>query len=297
MENKPKIIVVLGPTATGKSDLAVALAKEFNGEVISADSRQVYKGLDIGSGKITKKEMQRVPHYLLDVVSPKSTFTVAHFKKQSEKIIKDIITRGKTPIICGGTGFYIQSLVDGIVLPEVKPNKELRKKLESKTSEELFAILLKLDHNRATTIDPSNPVRLIRAIEIARALGNVPEIKAQPKYQSIQIGLDWTDKVLKERIQKRLFARIKKGMIREVSKLHEAGISWKKLESFGLEYRYIALLLQQKITKEEMASLLETEIWHYAKRQRTWFKKDTRIKWFKPTQLGAIKKEAKRFLK
>jgi tRNA dimethylallyltransferase len=143
------LLVILGPTATGKSDLAVEIAKKYNGEVISADSRQVYKGLDIGSGKITKKEMCGVKHYMLDVISPKSVFSVAQFKKKTEKIIADIHKRGKLPILCGGTGFYISTVVDGLTFPDVKANNVLRNKLEKQTTEKLFETLKKLDPERA----------------------------------------------------------------------------------------------------------------------------------------------------
>ncbi|MDQ5971125.1 MAG: tRNA dimethylallyltransferase, partial [Patescibacteria group bacterium] len=172
--NKPKIIVILGQTSTGKSDFAVQMAKEIGGEIISADSRQVYKGLDLGTGKITKKEMRGIPHHLLDVANPKKTFTVSDYKKITEKKISEISKNSKVPILCGGTGFYIDAIVSGQIFPEVPPNKLLRKELENKSKEELFKILKKLDKNRAETIDKDNPVRLIRAIEIAEALGSVP---------------------------------------------------------------------------------------------------------------------------
>ena len=165
----PKVLVICGQTATGKSDLAVMLAKKINGEVISADSRQVYKGLNIGSGKITKKEMCGIPHYLLDVVHPKQIFSIAEYQTIAQQKIQEIIARGKTPIICGGTGFYIDAITKGIVLPEVAPNTVLRKKLENKTTKELVYILTKLDPARAKTVDIQNNVRLIRAIEIATA--------------------------------------------------------------------------------------------------------------------------------
>src|ERR1035437_3846008 len=165
-----KILVVLGQTATGKSDVAVRLAKKFNGEIISADSRQIYKGLDIATGKVTKKEMQGVPHHILDIISPKKVFSVAEWQKKTKKIITEIHSRGKSPIICGGTGFYIQSIVENVCLPEVSPNKKLRKKLKNKTAEELVKILGKLDPKILKTIDTKNPVRLLRAIEIATDL-------------------------------------------------------------------------------------------------------------------------------
>ena len=152
----PKLIVILGQTATGKSGLAIKLAKKFSGEIISADSRQVYKGMDIGTGKVTKKEMKGVPHYLLGVASPKRYFTVIQYKKLAMRAINKILKKGKLPILCGGTGFYIQAVVDGIVIPEVSPDWKLRKKLEKKSKKELFKILKELDSKRAKTIDKNN---------------------------------------------------------------------------------------------------------------------------------------------
>ncbi|HRH24766.1 MAG TPA: tRNA (adenosine(37)-N6)-dimethylallyltransferase MiaA [Candidatus Paceibacterota bacterium] len=270
---KQKIIIVCGPTATGKSDYAVELAKKIDGEVISADSRQIYKGLDIGSGKITKKEMRGVPHHLLGVASPKRTFSVAQYKKLADKTIKDILSRGKTPILCGGTGFYIDAVIYDQSFPEVKADAKLRKLLSKLSLEELVKKLKNLDPKRLKTIDTKNKVRLIRAIEIASTLGFVPKkSKRKPLYSAQWIYLDFPDEVLKQRIHARLFARIR-GITTEVTRLHKEGVSWKKLEALGLEYRYGALFLQKKLTKQEMLEGLEKAIWQYAKRQRTWFKK------------------------
>lgn len=297
MSTLPKIIVVLGPTATGKSDLAVEIALKHNGEVISADSRQVYTGLDIGTGKITKKEMKGVPHYMLDVVSAKKRFDVSMWQKETKKIISEIHSRGKLPIICGGTGFYIQSIVDNVVLPEVPPDTELRKKLENKSLEQLIKILQKLDPEILKTIDTKNPVRLIRAIEIATQLGSVPKMqKEENPYQILQIGLNLPDDKLKDRIYKRLASRIKKGMINEAKKLHYKGVSWKRMFQLGLEYRYLSLLIQNKISKTEFVEKLNMEIWHYAKRQKQWFKRDKKIKWFEPTDNKKIEREVVDFL-
>lgn len=287
---KPKLIAVVGQTATGKSGLAIEIAKKFGGEVISADSRQVYKGLDLGTGKVTKKEMDGVPHYLLDVASPKQVFSVSDFKKLAEKKIQEIIKKGKLPIICGGTGFYIHAVVDNISYPEVSPNEKLRKQLEKKSAEELFKILKKLDPRRARGIDQHNKVRLVRAIEIAKKLGAVPVVKkGKENYEVLQIGLKLPDKILKEKINKRLIERIKAGMLREAKNVHKK-ISWKRMEMLGLEYKYEALYLQGKITKKEMIEQLSTEIWRYAKRQETWFKKDSRIAWFNPASKKDLKK-------
>ncbi len=272
LNKNPNLIVICGPTATGKSDYAVDLAREIDGEIISADSRQVYKGLDIGSGKITTKEMRGVPHYLLDVANPKRVFTVSQYKTQTEKAIQKILKKGKTPIIVGGTGFYIDVAL-GLDLPEVPPNQKLRKELGGKTTEELFTLLQKKDKTRAQTIDKDNKVRLIRALEIIETLGKVPKQKRVSKYNVEYIYLDFPDEVLKERIHIRLLKRIKMGMLKEVQNLHTEGVSWKRLEELGLEYRYLALYLQKKLTKQEMLDQLEMAIWHYVKRQRTWFKK------------------------
>ena len=324
-----KMIVILGQTATGKSDFAVEIAKKINdlsryksGEIISADSRQVYKDMNLGTGKITKKEMQGVKHYLLDVISPKNIFSVSDFQKLANKEIKNIISKNKIPIICGGTGFYIDALVNGTRFPEVPPNKELREKLSNKTAQKLFDILKKLDKNRVENIDPKNKVRLIRAIEIARALGSVPRLKnngnidnksgtnsamaefvprVNNKPTILKIGLKIPDEILKKRIKARLISRIKKGMIKEIKDLHEKKkITWKRLESFGLEYRYVAYHLQGKLSKGDMVEKLNTEIWHFAKRQNTWFRRDKDILWINPLKNSEKQiafREIKKFLK
>ena len=278
-KHKPKIIVIVGPTSSGKSDFAVKLAKKIGGEIVSADSRQVYKGLDLASGKITKKEMCGIPHYMLDIVSPKKVFTVSDFQKIAYKKIDDILARGKIPIICGGTGFYVQSIVDGIILPKVPENKLLRKKLEKMPLERLQKKLQKIDAERFLEIDKKNKLRLIRAIEIVTFLGKVPKIKSSPKYRVEQIGLFLPKKKLDQKIKLRLNQRLKSGMISEIKKLHTSGVSWKRLEMLGLECRYVSLFLQGKISRTEMTSELQNKICQYAKRQMTWFSKDKRIVW------------------
>ncbi len=297
----PKIIVVLGPTAVGKSDLAVDLALKLNGEVISADSRQVYAGLDIGTGKITKKEMKGVPHHLLDVAKPtaRKRYTANDFQRDAYIAIDDILTRGKVPIVCGGTGFYIQSLVDGILLPDVSPNPVLRKKLHEKTAPVLVKMLSKLDKKALERIDGNNKYRLIRAIEIAQVLGKVPALVRNPRYDALQIGLDIDDEILKEKVSKRIEVRVKKGMIKEAQRLHADGLSFKRMREFGLEYRHLADLLQKKITKEQFSEGLFIDIWKYVKKQRAWFRRDERIQWFKTTSgdFAKISAMAKKFIK
>lgn len=278
----PKILVVLGPTASGKSDLAVKLAKKFNSEIISADSRQVYKGLNIGTGKITKKEMSGIPHYLLDVASPKKTFTVSDFQTLSQKTIAKIIGKNKLPIICGGSAFYIDSLIYNFSLPSVPPNLKLRAQLEKKSTSALFSLLKKHDPARAKNIDRFNRRRLIRSLEIILSTGSpLPPLKKESPYQVLKIGLKKEPAELKKRIHLRLLKRIKSGMIAEVKKLHQKGLSFKRMESLGLEYRYLSRFLQNKITKDEMIKELESEINKYAKRQLTWWKPQTDIHWIK----------------
>jgi tRNA dimethylallyltransferase len=296
MKVHPKIIVIVGPTASGKSDLAVEIALSNNGEVISADSRQVYTGLDIGTGKITAAEMKGVPHHLLDVVNPDQIFTVEDFKGEGKQAIKDIVSRGKVPIICGGTGFYIQALVDNLSFPEVQANPELRKKLEEKSTDELVAELQEKDADRAATIDTHNRVRIIRALEIVEAMGKVPPMKSDPQYDPLFIGITTSDEELKKRIITRLEQHLNAGMIEETQNLHKNGLSFERMEELGLEYRYLSYFLQNKISREELQEQLGNEIWQYAKRQKTWFKKDQRIHWFTREQLEVIERTIKDFL-
>jgi len=281
---KSRIIAILGPTASGKSALAVCLGKQFNGEIISADSRQVYRGMDLGTGKITKQEMTGVPHHMLDVVSPKTVFDVARYQRMAHKAIKDILKRGKLPIVCGGTGLYIKAIVENPAYPEIKPDWKLRAHLSRLGgTSELFAMLKKLDPARAKMIDRHNPRRLVRAIEIIKhRVTSTWESNSQvmdPLYDTLLIGVEKSPEELKRTIFKRLRERIKKGMIAEVKKLHAQGVSWKRMAEIGLEYKYVALYLQGKLTKKELVETLNTKIWQYARRQMTWFRKTKGIAW------------------
>lgn len=296
-----KIVVIVGPTAVGKSSLAIHLAKQHDGEIISADSRQVYTGLDIGTGKITLKEMEGIPHHLLDVADPTEQFTASDFQRLGRAALRDIQSRGKLPIICGGTGMYVDALLGKMFLPEVAPNPTLRSELAPKSTEELFAILTELDPRRAQTIDKHNPRRLIRAIEITKTLGKVPDLQPTTdnaqRNQILWIGINLPPAKLKKNITIRLFVRISEmNMIDEALQLHKKGLSWKRMEELGLEYRYLARYLQEKVSKADMLRLLEVEIVHYAKRQMVWFKKNTAIHWFSPSSTEKIEEEVANFL-
>lgn len=298
---KKKVLAICSPNASGKSGLAVKLARQFNGEIISADSRQIYRGLDISSGKITKKEMRGIPHHLLDIANPKKRLTAAEYQKLAREKILEIFSRGHQPIICGGTGFYVQSIVDNVVLPNVLPNKKLRGSLEKESAEKLFKMLKKLDAKRAKKIDPSNKRRLIRAIEIAKALGKVPPINLRKQlsknsFQFLQIGIKTDKEKLRQKISDRLIKRMRIGLVSEAKKLHASGLSWKRMDELGLEYRFLAKYLKGEMSKAKMLERLKIETWHYAKRQMTWFKKDKRIKWFKLEDVEDIKKEISKFL-
>ena len=273
-----KIVVIVGPTAVGKSDFAVNYAIENNGEIISADSRQVYKGLDIGTGKITRKEMRGISHYLLDIADPRERFSVDKFRKLGEEAIENILKKGKLPIISGGTGFYIDALVNNISYPDTEHNEELN----SRNLEEIQNMLKELDinyFNQLNNSEKNNKKRLIRAIEIIGVKGIMPKIKDNPKYEVEWIGLKCPNEKLKERIHIRLLKRIKSGMIEEVEGLYKNGLSWERMEELGLEYRYISKYLRNLITKEEMLEQMEMEIWHYAKRQMVWWKRNKKIDW------------------
>ena len=279
-----RCVVILGPTASGKSDLAVQLANRFNGEVISADSRQVYRGLDIGSGKITGREMRGVRHHLLDVASPRGVFSVARYRTLARRAVKDILRRGKLPIVAGGTGLYIDSLLYDAPLPDVAPNPKLRARLEKKTIAELYAQLKKLDPRRAENIEKKNKRRLVRALEIVIQTGKpVPAMSERRKFYDniLKIGITLPPEELKKRIHARLVKRLKQGMLREVQRLHDNGLSWKRLDDLGLEYRFVSRHLRGLISRGEMVAAIENESWKYARRQMTWWRKDKDIFWIK----------------
>ena len=338
-----KIIVIVGPTASGKSDLALRFAKLAQGklfkkrgingaEIISADSRQVYRGMDIGTGKIPRDKHKghlcdtKVPfvfsgikHHLIDVVSPKKQFTAGDFKKLGQKAIKEILAKNKIPIIVGGTGFYIDVLLDRMPIAEVPPNKKLRARFDKLTVEHLFKMLRKLDPERAKTIDPKNKRRLIRALEIAVTTGK-PVPKPNDESGIMNYDISWIGlrpKNLETRIKKRLDARLKQGMIKEVENLHGQEISWKRLDDLGLEYRWISRYLKDRrqstidyrhFVKSEFYEILLREIVKYSKRQMTWFtrpnfvernlggsKRTKEIKWFK--KISEANQEVKKLFK
>ena len=297
---KSKILVILGPTASGKTKLAIKLALKFNGEIVSADSRQVYRGMDVGTGKDLEEYI--VPYHLIDVASPKIRFDLAKYQKMAFKAIDDILKRGKLPILAGGSGLYLQAVVDNYKLSDVKKNLELRKKLEKLAVVELFSKIKELAPKMAAKLnqsDKNNKRRLIRYLEILGQDKNFKNCQGQKKYQALLVGVKFGQDILKQRIFKRLLERLKEqNMIGEVENLHSQGLSWKKMEDFGLEYKFIALYLQKKLTYDELVEKLNIAIYQFAKRQLTWFKRwekqGAKISWLKNSK--KIAKLAEEFL-
>jgi tRNA dimethylallyltransferase len=273
-----KIIFITGPTSSGKSDLAIYLAKKFHGEIINADSRQVYKYLDVGSGKVSKKEMNGVFHHLLSIAHPKRNYSLGRWLRDADEAVKKVIKKGKVPIFCGGTILYLKAIKEGWVLPSVKPNYKLRKELEKKTHKELYEEIKKLDPQRAKNLDPKNKRRLIRALEIIYTLGKVPKIKKEPKYEVLIIAPKIDKEKLFKKIKRRLLKRVP-GIIKEIKKLRKVGLSYKRIISFGLEYKWFGLYaeqadLTQKRQKNSAKSALYSaksacykDILRFAKRQ------------------------------
>ena len=293
--NKKKLIVLVGPTASGKSDLGIKLAKKINGEIISADSRQIYRDMDIGTGKVGRdailpslkpKALSLKPdyyssgirHHLLDIADPKKQFSASDFKKLGERAIEDIIAKNKIPVVVGGTGFYIDILLGRMQTAEVKPNKKLRAKLEKQSAEQLFKRLSVLDSEYSGIIDRYNKRRLIRALEIILTTGKpMPKLIPQNQYHILWLGLNPKD--LQKKIKTRLNSRLRGGMIKEVKKLRRQGLSWKRLGDFGLEYRWISRYVRGLIPQNKMRENLYRDIIKYSKRQMTWFKKNKEINW------------------
>ncbi|MCK4745265.1 tRNA (adenosine(37)-N6)-dimethylallyltransferase MiaA [Candidatus Parcubacteria bacterium] len=314
IKNRKKIVSILGPTAAGKTKLAVKLAYQFNGEIVSADSRQVYKGMDVGTGKdlqnyqISRESKKlktiKIPYHLIDIVSPKTEFNLAKYQKLAYKAINDILSKGKVPFLAGGSGLYLQAVVDGYNLSETKPDKKLRRGLEKLSANQLFARLQKIDSaftDKLNNSDKKNSRRLIRCIESVKQKNErfKKDGLSKPKYNSLIIGLT----LPKDELNKKIDQRMKKwfeqeNILGEVENLRGKGVSWKKLDEFGLEYRRVSNYLRGKIGLTEMKQLLYQDLKKFAKRQMTWFKRwekqGAKIHWIKNE--NEAKKLIKKFI-
>ena len=286
--DKEKVIVICGPTASGKTALSIELAKKINGEIISCDSMQIYKDMNIGTAKPTKEEMQGIKHYLIDCISPNERYSVADYKKEAKKYIKEIIQKGKTPIIVGGTGLYLDSLIYEIEYPEIEFDKKYRKMLEERVKKEgletLYAEAKKIDPRAIEKISPNDEKRILRILEIYKATGKSKteqeeeSRKKEVEYDYKVYALNWDRGILYERINKRVDIMIEQGLIEEVKNI------LKKYKEFptamqGLGYKEVVEYLQNKITKDEMIEKIKTETRRYAKRQLTWFRKNKQTIW------------------
>ena len=276
-----KLIAIVGTNASGKSGLGVRLASRFGGEIISADSRQVFTGLDLGSGKIRPEEMMGVPHHLLDVCAPNDFYSMADFQKQAYEAIDDIHARGKQPFLVGGTGLYVASVTEGYLLSDKMPNLDYRDELEKLSTPELYDMLIKAVPD--IEIDRNNRNRVMRVLEKIES-GDDAIPSCEKKYETLKIGVSWDRETLKARIDERLERRVKEGMIEEVETLLEGGATVEFMMKLGLEYRFITQYLTGEIASlDEMLDGLAKAIKKFAKRQMTWFRRDTEIHWLDMT--------------
>lgn len=271
-----KMIVIAGTTASGKSDLGVTLAGKYKGEIISADSRQVYRSMDLGSGKISPEEMHGIPHHLLDVCEPGAFFSMADFQRLAYESADDILARGRIPFLVGGTGLYINAVADGYILSDKSPDLELRARLEEYETPALYEMLK--TQLPDTEIDPCNRNRVMRALERLAADDYHPG-RHEPRYQTLKIGVRYEREVLKKRIDERLERRLDQGMVEEVRTLMNQGVTEQFLLKLGLEYRYLTLYITGKLDYDQMVAELGNAIKRFAKRQVTWFKRDPDIHW------------------
>jgi len=298
-----KVLVICGPTASGKTDLALTLAKKFNGEIISADSRQVYRGMDIGTGKDLPKnskfeggsyQIAGISLWGYDLISPKEEFSVAQFVAYAKKVIAEIHQRGKLPIVVGGTGLYIRGLIDGIETASIPRNEELRRNLVGRSTNELFEPLAQLDPIKAASLntsDKKNPRRLVRAIEISQwRLSRGQVRRPSQKFDSLFVGLSAPKEILFERIDARVNARIKRDFLKEVKGLLDKGIDWEYQAMSSLGYRQLRDYFEGRLNLNEAFARWAKEEKKYTKRQLTWWKHDKRVNWFDITKVGWQKK-------
>ena len=280
---KQKLIAVVGTNASGKSGLGVELALRRNGEIVSADSRQVFRGLDLGSGKITPEEMRGVPHHLLDVREPGEFFSMKDFQRLSYEAIDGILARGRQPFLVGGTGLYVACVTEGYVLSEIEPDLAYREELEKLDTPALYRMLMEKMPD-AVVDSPNNRNRVMRLLERIEA-GDLHRAAPEPRYDVLKLGVTWDKKTLDARIDERLERRMREGMVDEVRGLLEAGCPREFLYKLGLEYRFLCRLLDGEFASEEqMCEELARAIKQFARRQMTWFRRDKTIHWLDMTQ-------------
>lgn len=301
---KPRVIVIVGPTASGKTDLSIRLAKKYNGEIISADSMQIYKKMTIGTAKPTVEEMQGIPHHMIDIVMPNEEFNLAKYKEMAEEKIEEILSRNKLPIIVGGTGLYVDTIANNIEFANIENDLKYRKELEELAEKNgpdfLFKKLEEVDPKSAEKIDKNNVRRVIRALEIYKTSGKTKyeldkESIKEPKYDFKIFGLLWDREELYNRINLRVDIMLEQGLVDEVKNImHEEGFSKTALQ--GLGYKEVIEYLKNNITYEEMVEKIKLETRHYAKRQMTWFKRNKKIIWLNAKDKDEMFKELEKYM-
>ncbi|MBI2984732.1 MAG: tRNA (adenosine(37)-N6)-dimethylallyltransferase MiaA [Candidatus Kerfeldbacteria bacterium] len=288
-----RLVIILGPTASGKSKLGLQLAKKFQGVVISADSRQVYRGLNIGTGKINQPGMRGVPHYLLDVASPRRQYSVARYARDVRRVLNSI-DPNRPVFLVGGSPFYIKAVTEPHSFSPVPPDAALRRRLAGLTTARLIARLQKLDPERARHIDPANRRRLIRAVEIAGERRQYYSLQFPPM-QVLKIGLAVPRRMLFGRIDRQVKRRLRGGMINEVQRLHRRGVPWSRFRAFGLEYRLVVDYLRGRLRRERLGPKMKSATHDFARRQMTWWKRDSGIHWVR--RLDKAERLVSRFLR
>lgn len=285
---KPKIIGVVGPTASGKTDYAIRLAKERGGEVVSCDSMQIYRHMDIGTAKPTSEEMQGIPHHMIDIAEPEENFSVARFVKLARECIDDILERGKIPVLCGGTGLYFDSIINNLEFSEMETDEEYRRSLnalaEEKGCEFVHRMLREVDPRSADAIHPNNLKRIIRALEIYKVSGKPKSVldreqQGEPLYEGEIFGLSRPRDVLYDRINRRVDIMMEQGLLEEVKTLLSMGISPKATSMQAIGYKELVRYLDGTLTLKEAVDKIKQESRRYAKRQITWFKRNPDIIW------------------
>jgi len=280
-----KLIAIVGPTASGKTTLGISLAQKFDGEIVSADSRQIYRGMDIGTAKPTPEERRAIPHHLIDIRDPDEDYTVADYQRDAVTAINDIIARGKVPFLVGGTGLYVRAVVENLNIPKTIANPKLREEIENDIArdgfEAVFKKLVALDPDAANVVDPRNPRRVVRALEVALTTGvpfTAQRTKNAPLFETLTLGLNPAQEVLRNRIDRRIDEMMENKFIDEVNMLVvRYGADASAFNAIG--YRELIEYLNGKLTMEDSIAAIKMNTWHYAKRQLTWFKKTPEIRW------------------
>jgi tRNA dimethylallyltransferase len=287
MAGKPRIIAIVGPTASGKTTLGITLAQQFGGEIVSADSRQIYRGMDIGTAKPTPEERRAIPHHFIDIKDPDEDYTVAEYQRDAIAAINDILAHGKLPLLVGGTGLYIKTVLENLDIPKAIADPALRAEIEADIERDglaaAFERLLALDPDAANVVDPKNPRRVVRALEVAISTGEpftAQRKKSEPFYEALVLGLNPLAEILRERIDRRVDEMMRDGLVDETAALiKKYGRSPVAFDAIG--YREIIAHLDSTLSLEDAVAAIKINTWHYAKRQMTWFKRTPGVHWIK----------------